>query len=198
MSFFLWNVACSLLGNTTQEFCLFIVVPRVLRHYWKEFFRVQWCYLKRFGQHCTRFLPVQYCPKSIKTTLNKIFFVQCCLEPFGQHCTRFLPVQCCPKSIKTTLNKIFHVKCCLEVLGQGFYLGNVDPWLTYRQLFWVKEPIQHCVYQTGATYPICLNISETTLQRKITDAKLSQTTVIYSLENNHIQCCLDLPESTLH
>ena len=85
---------------------------------------MQWCYLKRFGQHCTRFLPVQYCPKSIKTTLNKIFFVQCCLEPFGQHCTRFLPVQCCPKSIKTTLNRIFPcnvVWTLLENIAQDFF-----------------------------------------------------------------------------
>ena len=59
------------------------------------------------GQHCTRFLPVQCCPKSIKTTTNKTFPVQCFLEALGQHCTRLLSVQYCPKRSKTTLNRIF-------------------------------------------------------------------------------------------
>ena len=31
------------------------------------------CCLEPLGQHCIRFLPVQCCPKSIKTTLNMIF-----------------------------------------------------------------------------------------------------------------------------
>ena len=70
------------------------------------------CCLEPLGQHCTRLLPAQCCPKSIKTTSNRIFPVQCCLEPPGQHCTSLLPVPCCPKRIKTTLNKIFPVQCC--------------------------------------------------------------------------------------
>ena len=31
-------------------------------------------------QHCAGFLPMQCCPKSIKTTSSRIFFMQCCLE----------------------------------------------------------------------------------------------------------------------
>ena len=94
------------------------------------------CCLEPLGQHCTKFLPVQCCPKSIRTTLNRIFFlcnvVWSLLDNIAQslylrnvvprvlrqHWTGFFPmqccpktgfslVQCCPKSIKTTLNKIF-------------------------------------------------------------------------------------------
>ena len=42
-------------------------VPRVT-----GFFSLQCC-LELPGQHCTRFLPVQCCRKSIKTTLNRAF-----------------------------------------------------------------------------------------------------------------------------
>ena len=89
----------------------------------------KWCYSDDIG-----FFPVQCCPKSITTLLNRIFScgmfsqgfylynvvpkvlrqhwtgffpLQCCLEPIEQHCKKFLPVQCFPKSIKTTLNSIF-------------------------------------------------------------------------------------------
>ena len=58
--------------------------------------------------------PEEYCPKLIKTTLHRIFCVQCYLQLLGQHCVRFLSVQVCPKSITTTLNRIFPVQCCLS------------------------------------------------------------------------------------
>ena len=116
LGFFLCNVVWSLLGNIAQSFCLCNVVLRVFWHYWTGFFHVK-CFLEALGQHCTRFLPVQCCPKSIKTTLNRIFScamlcagffpVQCRLQPIGQYCTKLLPVQCCPKSIKATLSRFF-------------------------------------------------------------------------------------------
>ena len=75
---------------------------------WRQY---DYCLLSggNMGQYCTGFLPVQRCPKSIKSTLNSIFVfpVQCCLEPLGQYSTKFLHGQYCPKSIKTILNKIF-------------------------------------------------------------------------------------------
>ena len=115
--------SCTMLSESlghciTQGFYLCNFVPRVLRQNWTGFFSVHCC-LEPHGQHCTRFLPVQCCPKSIKTTLNRIF--SCALlslEPQGQHCIGYLTVQCCPRSIKTTLNKIFPVQCCLEPLRQ--------------------------------------------------------------------------------
>ena len=52
--FFLCNVVWILLDNITQNFYL-CNVPRVLKQHWTGFF------------------PVQCCPKSIKTTLSRIF-----------------------------------------------------------------------------------------------------------------------------
>ena len=63
--------------------------------------------LTLLGQYCARFLRVQCCPKSINTTLNKIFHVQCCLEAIGQHCTRFSLVHCCHKRIKDNIEQDF-------------------------------------------------------------------------------------------
>ena len=95
LGFFLCNVVWSLLGNIAQGFCLCNIVPRVLQHYWTGSFHVQMqCCLEPLGQHCIRFSPMQSCPKSIKTTLNKIFPVQCFLEPLGQHGTRFFELLC--------------------------------------------------------------------------------------------------------
>ena len=82
------------------------------------------CCLQSLGQHCTKFLLVQCCPKSIKTTLNRFFLMNIAWilldnifqgfyffiivpKVLRQHRTRFLLVQCCPKSIKTKLNTIF-------------------------------------------------------------------------------------------
>ena len=45
---------------------------RVLRQHQTGFCPMQCC-LRLFGEHCTRFLPVQCCPKSVRTTLNRIF-----------------------------------------------------------------------------------------------------------------------------
>ena len=92
------------------QHCLWKIVPKVLRQHCTGFFYAKlsaasWatlhkvmlpqkyynnieqdflaqCCLEFLGQHCTRFLPVQCCPKSIKKTLNKIFPVH----------TRLLPV----------------------------------------------------------------------------------------------------------
>ena len=97
------------------------------------FFPVHCC-LEPQRQHWIGYLPVQYCPRSIKTALNRIFPIQCCLKPLGQHCARFLLLLCCVKSIKTTLIRNF--SCAMlsgaswTTLHEGFYLFNVGPWLT--------------------------------------------------------------------
>ena len=92
------NVVWILLGNIMQCFWLCNAVSR------EGFFicNVVWSLLDNIVQG----LPVQCCSKKIKTTLNRIFLVQCCLEPQGRHFQRYLLVQCCHKSIKTTLSKI--------------------------------------------------------------------------------------------
>ena len=86
------------------------------------------CCLEPLGQHCTRILFVQFCPKCMKATLKSIFScamlsraswttlhkdftyaVQCCAKCIKTSLNKFFPVQCCPKSIKTTLTRIFEL-----------------------------------------------------------------------------------------
>ena len=70
---FLCNVVWSLLDNIAQSIYLCNVVPRVLRQHWTRFVSVQCC-LEPLAPHCTKFLPaVQFCPKNINTTPNRIF-----------------------------------------------------------------------------------------------------------------------------
>ena len=99
--FFLCNVACSwycleAIGQHCtkflQSFYLCNVVPRVLRQHWTGIFPVQCC-LEPIGQHCTKFLPEQCFPKSIKTTLNRIF-----------SCGKLSKVS------RTTLHRVLHVR----------------------------------------------------------------------------------------
>ena len=58
------------------------VVQRVLRQHCTGFLLIQSC-LERLGQHCIRISAVQWCPKSIKTTLDKIFSDAMLFEAFG-------------------------------------------------------------------------------------------------------------------
>ena len=69
-------------------FYLYNVVPKVLRQHWTGFFFVQCC-LEPIGQHCTRFLPVQYCPKGIKGTLMQIWKSVCLCLHMKIMCWRF-------------------------------------------------------------------------------------------------------------
>ena len=68
----LCNVVWSLLDNKAQGFYLSNIVSIVLREHWRKFVLVHCC-LKSQWQHFLWYLPVQYSPRSIKTTLNKIF-----------------------------------------------------------------------------------------------------------------------------
>ena len=123
MGFFLCNVVWSLLGNIAWSFCVCNVLPRVLRHYWTGFVHVK-CFLEALGQHCARFLPVQCCPKTIKTTLNMIYsWVMFC----GGSWTTFHKIFTCvmlPKSIRQHWTGSFSVLCSI---APDFYLCNVVP-----------------------------------------------------------------------
>ena len=115
--FFQCNVVWNLLDNIAQRLYLCNVVSRVLLLYWTEFFHVQF-FLEALGEHCKRFLPVQCCPKSIKTTLNRVFS---CAMFSGANWTTLDKVFTCAmlsqyKSIKTTLSRFFPVWCFLEAL----------------------------------------------------------------------------------
>ena len=102
----------------------------MFRRHCTGFFPVQCC-LASLGQHCTKFLPVQCCPKSIKTTLNRIFSCallssaswttfhkEYCLVNvvqigLRQHCTQ---KNTCPKNVGTE---------CTDLFLQGNDLYNV-------------------------------------------------------------------------
>ena len=65
--------------------------------------RAQWV----TGAKLVGLCPVQCCPKSIKTTLDRMFSYTKLSEPPGLHCIGFSAVQCCLKSSKTTFHWIF-------------------------------------------------------------------------------------------
>ena len=112
LGFFYLQFCLKPLGQHCIGFTLCNVVPGVFRTT-----PVQCC-LEPLRQHSTGFWPVQSCPKSIKTILNKIFSCALLSGVSGTTlhrvvicimlcCIVFWPAQCCPKSIKTTLNRIF-------------------------------------------------------------------------------------------
>ena len=67
--FFMCNVFWSLLDNIAQGFYLCNIVPRVLRQHWTELFlsNVAWSLFAT----CTRFLPLEPCPKCIFAMLSQ-------------------------------------------------------------------------------------------------------------------------------
>ena len=110
LGFFLCNVAWSLLGNIAQGLCRCNVVSRVLATTLNRIFScamlsgASWC-LVPLEQHCTRFLPIQCCPKSMKTTLNKIFPAMLSRASSTTWHKAFSVTLCnVPKKIKTTLS----------------------------------------------------------------------------------------------
>ena len=94
-----WVFSCAMLSGVswaTLHRFFTNVVPRVLRQHWTGFFSFSML------------------PRVSRTTLNKIF-----------------PVQCCHRSIKTILHMLFSpcniVWRLLNNIGQGFYQCNVVP-----------------------------------------------------------------------
>ena len=84
----------------------------------QDFFYVK-CFLEALGKRCTRFLPVQCCPKSIKTTLNRIFFLcNVVWSQFENITQSFYLCNVVPKVLRQHWTGFFPVQCCLEALGQ--------------------------------------------------------------------------------
>ena len=81
------NPACTIKANIVQVIFVCNVVSDVFRQHRLDEIPMQ-CW-EPLLQHCTGFLPMQYFPKSIKTTLNRIFLVQGCLGPQRQLYIRF-------------------------------------------------------------------------------------------------------------
>ena len=81
-----WTFSCVMLSRATLtihylRFFRCNIVSEVLSQHCSRFFPVQCLSILASRQYCLGFWPVQCCPKSIKTTLNRIFLTQCCLEP---------------------------------------------------------------------------------------------------------------------
>ena len=70
--------------------------------------------LESLGQHCTRVLDVQYCPKRIKTTLTDCFLLQCCLEPQGQHYIGIFLRNVAQGVLRQHYTGFFSLQYCLE------------------------------------------------------------------------------------
>ena len=122
-----------------------------------------------------RFLPVQCCPKSVKTTV-----------------------------IRTFSGAMFFLGGgLLDNIAQGFYLFNVGPWLTDN--FCEKNSLcnvvltmlgQHCIRILSSQCFLNVSLNGNIIQKKYcaTLAMGAQTMV---LQENKPQRCLDLPEPTL-
>ena len=73
---------------------------------------------------------VQSCPKKTKTTLKKIFLVQCCLQPQRQYYIEFILWNIVPKVLRQHRAGFFlcNVVCgLLDIITSGFYLYSVVP-----------------------------------------------------------------------
>ena len=138
-------------NNIAQGFYLYSVVPRQLRQHWTWLFPIQYC-LEPQGQHCLGYLLVQCCPKSIKTTLSKIFSCAMLSETSW-----------------VTLHKVFTC-AMLAHCQQTTFLSKK----TYIYNAVSIKPGQHCIWTLYSQ--CCSNTSETTLRRKITGEMLALTT----------------------
>ena len=112
------------------------------------------CCLESLGQHCTRFLPVQCCPKSINATLHSIFFCALLFRVPWATLHKVFTCTMLPKEYKDKIEKDFllwiAVWSLLDNIAQRFYLFNVGSWLTdnfYEDLCNVVLTMlgQHCI-----------------------------------------------------
>ena len=97
-------------------FFLYYVVSRELRQSWTGCFLEQCC-LEPQGQHWIEYLLEQYCPKSIKTTLSRIFSCEILSESSWVILHRFLLAYCCPKVLRQ------HWTGCFSVHGLFHFLS---------------------------------------------------------------------------
>ena len=110
------------------------------------------CSLGPLGQYCTRFLPVESCPKSIKTTLNRIFF---CAMFSGANYTKLDKFSTCAVLFQAYEDNIKRgfllwnvLLGFLDNITLGFYMWNVVPRILqhYRTGFF---HVQCCLQQIG-------------------------------------------------
>ena len=123
------------------------------------------CCLKHLRQHCIELWPVQCCPKSNKTTLNRIFSYAILSWSISDNIALgFEPCNVVPRVLRRDWTGAFLIQCCLEHLGHcvGFC------------------PVQCCPKSIKTTfkrifcYAMVSQASRTTLYRVLTCAMLSK------------------------
>ena len=127
------------------------------------------CCLESLAQHCTRFLPVQCCPKSINATLHSIFFCALLFRVPWATLHKVFTCTMLPKEYKDKIEKDFFlwiaVWSLLDNIGQGFlYLIKcIKATLTwFFTLNCCLEPQwQHCIGYLPVQY--CPRSTKTTL-----------------------------------
>ena len=133
------------------------------------------CFLKPHRQHYIPFLPAQYCPKSIKTTLNRSFSYAMLSGASRATLHRVLAMQCCPKIIKTTLHRIFSDAMLSGAFRTTLHWSiktTLDRDFSHAMLSGASWAILHRVFS-------CLDIVPTVLRQHCTRLFL-------------MHCCLEL------
>ena len=163
--FFIYNVFWSLWDNITYRFYLHNVVPRVLRQHCTGVSLMQCC-LEPLRQHCIGFWPVQCYPRSIKTTLDRIFSYAMLSGASWAIPHR---VFSCPDVVPSVLRQhctgLFLMQCCLELFGQHC----IDFWPAPC----CPKSIKAKLYRTFF-YAILSGASQTTLHSVFICTMLSQ------------------------
>ena len=140
------------------------------------------CCLDPLGQHCTRILPVQCYPKSVKTTLNRNF--SCAMlsgaswTSFYKDFTYAMLSEEYSDNIEQFLFLCNVVWSLLDNIAQGFYLCNIFP-RVLRQHWTGILPVQCCLEPLGQHcarlfVQCCPKGIKTTLNRKFSCAMLSR------------------------
>ena len=145
--------------------CAMLSQKYSLEKYWTRYFPAQCC-LEPLGQHYTSFLPVPCYLKSVKTTLNKIFFLcDFVWSLFDKIAQGFYLCHVVSKLLRHHWTR-FEQQCCLEPLGQH-----------YTKLFVQCWPRAHIhVFAGNNLYSVLLIcLSQPTLLKRITYAMLAHS-----------------------
>ena len=160
-----WHKFSNIAQITFQVICLQKDVQCCLRcfyrQYWLDNIPMQWW--EPLGQHCTVFSPMQCHPKSIKTTLNRIFFYALLSGASRTTLYKVFPVQGCPrrqyscdsiaqtKSLKKQSTWKNPIQWCLNTIA-WFELVKQNWFAKISERSKEKSPLQNkaifCIYKS--------------------------------------------------